>query len=373
MESNGANGSGPKIGQTYNNATIKPTQSYQFVPRSSIIGPKNMGNLNNAAEGAADKTRLRIFLVAPRGFCAGVKMAVECLDQIVSTHSGPIYAYHQIVHNNQVVMSFERRGVIFVDDIDRVPAGGTVVLSAHGVAPQVYQGARKLGLNVIDATCPLVMKVHLEARRFAAEGLSIVLIGHRGHDEVVGIEGEARGFVQVIESCEDIDRLHIPDPDRVAVLTQTTLSVDETKAMLAKLKSRFPNMRVPHKDDICYATQNRQEALRSVLPDSQLALILGSRNSSNAQRLREVARHLGVASYLIERPEQINLEWLTGVGSLALSSGASVPEELVTEILSWLAQRFALKIEDRVSKSETVSFVMPASVPGSPRLIPISD
>jgi 4-hydroxy-3-methylbut-2-en-1-yl diphosphate reductase len=321
--------------------------------------------------GVTDQPHIRIFLVAPRGFCAGVQMAVDCLDRVVSNRTESIYAYHQIVHNNHVVASFRRKGVIFVDDLDQVPIGGTVVLSAHGAAPQVYQTARQRSLNVIDATCPLVTKVHLEARRFAAEGFSIVLLGHPGHDEVVGIEGEAGDSIQTIESCEDIDQLRITDPERVAVLTQTTLSIDETRATIAKLKSRFPNIRIPYREDVCYATQNRQEALQSVLPDCQLAFIIGSSTSSNSQRLNELSHHLGVASYLIEGPEQIKPEWLTGVHSLALTAGASVPEELVTAVLQWLAERFALMIEERIVKAETVNFVLPVSALSGASAIPL--
>jgi 4-hydroxy-3-methylbut-2-en-1-yl diphosphate reductase len=300
-------------------------------------------------------------LVGPRGFCAGVQMAVACLGRVVSGRSGPVYAYHQIAHNNKVVDSFQRQGVVFVDSIDAIPTGSTVVLSAHGAAPQVYQDARHRNLHVVDATCPLVTKVHLEARRFASEGFSIVLIGHRGHDEVVGIEGEAPGVVQTIESLEEIDRLKIPDPDRVVALTQTTLSIDETRAMLAELKTRFPSLRVPPKEDVCYATQNRQEALRAVLSDSQLVIVLGSPTSSNSLRLRDLAQALGVASILIEGPEQINLDWLAGARSVALTAGASVPEEIVQELLEWLSKRFALKIEEKIFKTETVNFVLPAS------------
>jgi 4-hydroxy-3-methylbut-2-en-1-yl diphosphate reductase len=313
------------------------------------------------AEDVMTETHLRVFLVAPRGFCAGVQMAVDCLEQTVSGSSNPIYAYHRIVHNDVVVRSFQRRGVVFVDDIASVPEGGTVVLSAHGVAPNVYEKACKRKLHIVDATCPLVTKVHLEARQFATAGFSVVLLGHRGHDEVVGIEGEAPGRIQTIESCDEIDQLHIPDAGRVAVLTQTTLSVDETRVLLAELKSRFPNLRVPPKEDICYATQNRQEALRSVLENCQLALILGSGSSSNAQRLRELAIRLGVASHLIEGPEQIDLQWFTRVHSVALTAGASVPETQVEEVLSWLALHFDLQVDHKVVKTELVNFIRPAT------------
>jgi 4-hydroxy-3-methylbut-2-enyl diphosphate reductase len=294
-------------------------------------------------------------------------MAIDCLEQVVSRTPPPVYAYHQIVHNNIVVGSFQRRGVVFVDDINRVPVGSTVVLSAHGVAPRVHEQASKRKLRVIDATCPLVTKVHLEARRFAKEGVSVVLIGHRGHDEVVGIEGEVPGCIQTIESREEIDLLQIPDPDRVAALTQTTLSFEETRATLAELKSRFPKLRLPPKQDVCYATQNRQEALRAVLPQCQLALILGSRTSSNAQRLRELAVRLHVASLLIEEPEQIDHNWFAGVVSVALTAAASVPEEQVEAVLHWLTDNFVVEIEDRVVKTELVSFIRPVAAAGLSR------
>jgi 4-hydroxy-3-methylbut-2-en-1-yl diphosphate reductase len=315
-----------------------------------------------------DGPRLRILLVAPRGFCAGVQMAVACLDQVVSNFPPPIYAYHRIVHNKGVADSFERRGVVFVDDIDEVPRGGTVVLSAHGVAPQIREAARKRGLNVIDATCPLVTKVHLEARRFAAEGFSIILIGHRGHDEVLGIEGEAPGAIQTIESREEVARLHFADPERVAVLTQTTLSVDETRATLAELRSRFPLVRLPNKEDICYATQNRQEALRSVLANCQLALSLGSSASSNAQRLKELPERFGVASHLIETAEEMKVEWFVGVHCLALTAGASVPEGAVAAVLAWLEARFSVELDERVFREEKISFTLPISVLWAPRV-----
>jgi len=304
---------------------------------------------------------LAVLLVAPRGFCAGVRMAVECLEQIVATRAAPIYAFHQIVHNNSIVESFQLRGVVFVDDIDLVPHGATVVLSAHGVAPEIYSRAGARNLTVIDATCPLVMKVHLEARRFRKEGYSIVLIGHRGHDEVVGIQGEAQEAIQIVESVDGVETLHVPDPAKVAVLTQTTLSLDETKAIIAALKRRFPLLRLPHRDDVCYATQNRQQALRAALPESDLALVIGSRSSSNTQRLRELACEFGVPSYLIDGSRDIKLEWFRQAHSVLITAGASVPEHMVTEVMSWLSERFHLRVEERILKTEAVNFLLPVS------------
>jgi len=289
-------------------------------------------------------------------------MAVASLEQSLSSRATPLYAYHHIVHNSRVVESFQRRGVVFVDSLDPIPEGSTVVLSAHGVAPHVLHKALSRNLEIIDTTCPLVTKVHLEARRFASEAYSVVLIGHRGHDEVVGIEGEAPGLIQTIESPNEIDRLVIPDPDRVAVLTQTTLSIDETSAVIEALKSRFPKLRLPPKEDICYATQNRQEALRAILKECQIAIVLGSASSSNSQRLRELAEKVGVRSALVDQASQIDLTWFLGVRSAALTAGASVPEDLVEEILHWLGERFALKIEEKVFKRETVNFLLPVSL-----------
>jgi 4-hydroxy-3-methylbut-2-en-1-yl diphosphate reductase len=310
---------------------------------------------------------LDVLLVAPRGFCAGVRMAVDCLDQVVATRPGPIYAFHEIVHNTSIVESFQRRGVVFVEDIELIPSGATVVLSAHGVAPEIYSRARARNLSLVDATCPLVMKVHLEARRFQKEGYSIVLVGHRGHDEVVGIQGEAEHAIQIAESVAEVETLNVPDPSKVAVLTQTTLSLDETKAIIAALRRRFPLLRLPHKDDVCYATQNRQEALRAALPESDLALVIGSRSSSNTQRLKELASEYGVCSYLIDGPAEIKLDWFREAHSVLVTAGASVPERLVTEVMRWLSQRFHLHIEQRILKTEAVSFLLPLSALAAPR------
>ena len=313
-------------------------------------------------EAAPEKRSLAVLLIAPRGFCAGVQMAVNCLDHVVATLPGPIYAYHQIVHNNDVVASFELRGVVFVDDIESVPDGAVVVLSAHGVAPEIYSRAHARNLTVIDATCPLVMKVHLEARRFRDQGYSIVLVGHRGHDEVVGIQGEAEQVMQIVESVQEIEKLDVPDPEKVAVLTQTTLSLLETRTMIAALKRRFPLLRLPHKDDICYATQNRQEALLTALPQSDLALVIGSRSSSNTQRLWELSCEFGVRSYRINGPQEIKLEWFLDARSVLVTAGASVPESVVVEVLQWLRDRFLLHVEERALKKEVVNFLLPTSV-----------
>ena len=339
------------------------------VGKNEILSAAIMIASSTTSDIATGKRSLDVLLVAPRGFCAGVQMAVDCLNQIVASLSGPIYAYHQIVHNNYVVESFERRGVVFVDDVELVPAGAVVVLSAHGAAPDIYQRARARNLTVIDATCPLVMKVHLEARRFQKEGHSIVLIGHRGHDEVVGIQGEAEQVVQIVESVEEIERLDVPDPAKLAVLTQTTLSLDETRTMIAALKCRFPLLRLPHRDDVCYATQNRQEALRAALPESDLALVIGSPSSSNTQRLRDLSSEFGVRSYLVDTPQEIELEWFRDVHSVVVTAGASVPEDVVTDVVRWLADRFLTHVEERVLKTEAVNFLLPASALAAARAI----
>ena len=286
-------------------------------------------------------------------------MALEALEQTLSLFPPPVYCFHQIVHNRTVIARFEALGVIFVDAIEDVPEGATTVLSAHGVSPAVRLQAAARNLQVIDATCPLVTKVHNEARTFAARGFTVVLIGHRGHDEVVGVLGEAPAAIQVVESAEDIERLSVADPQRVAWVTQTTLSVDETQKLVRALRRRFPAIQGPAKEDICYATQNRQEAVRKLAEQADLVLVIGSTNSSNSQRLVEAARSCGVPAHLVEGPADIRPEWLTGVRTLALTAGASVPERLVNAALAWLKQRYEATIEYAPGRQELVHFPVP--------------
>ncbi len=305
---------------------------------------------------------MKILLAKPRGYCAGVEMAIECLEKALELFGSPLYVYHHIVHNTFLVEKFEKRGVIFVNDLDEIPFGSTVVYSAHGVAPEVYRLSRLRNLRVIDATCPLVTKVHSEARNFARAGYTILLIGHRGHDEVVGVMGEAPQEIVLLESEQGIDAAEVNDPNRVAYLTQTTLSVDDTQKIISALQRRFPNIEGPPKEDICYATQNRQDAVRTLSAESDLALVIGSRDSSNSQRLVEVARSNGIPAYLVDGPEEIDLTWFNGVSTVTVTAGASVPEELVVKTVEWLKLHFEASVEGRTLKQELVQFQLPKAV-----------
>ncbi|MEE2707566.1 MAG: 4-hydroxy-3-methylbut-2-enyl diphosphate reductase, partial [Planctomycetota bacterium] len=253
---------------------------------------------------------MKILLAAPRGFCAGVEMAIESLDLAIAAFGTPVYVYHEIVHNKYIVETFRDRGAIFVDDVAGVPEGATLLFSAHGVAPVVRRQAAARNLRAIDATCPLVTKVHLEAIKFAKEGRTIVLIGHEGHDEVIGTMGEAPEAIVLVETPEDVDRLQVTDPQHMAYLTQTTLSVDDANRVIDRLRQRFPDIVGPAKEDICYATQNRQEAVRELAAEVDVVLVLGSQNSSNSQRLAEISKECGVPAYLIDRADQIEASWL---------------------------------------------------------------
>lgn len=275
----------------------------------------------------------RILLASPRGFCAGVAFAIDVVDLALKAHGAPLFVRHAIVHNEWVVKSFEAKGVVFVEDLADVPEGMPVVFSAHGVSPAVRAEAAERRLTVIDATCPLVTKVHNEAKRFAAKGYWMIYIGHRGHVEAEGTMGEAPDRMTLVETPEEAATVEVPETDRLAVLTQTTLSVEEVQRTMEVLKARFPHLETPHKEDICYATTNRQAALRNLAKACDLVLIVGSRTSSNSNRLREVAESMGVTSYLINGPEEIHDEWLTRVRTLGISSGASTPEELVERVI----------------------------------------
>jgi 4-hydroxy-3-methylbut-2-enyl diphosphate reductase len=305
---------------------------------------------------------MRILLAAPRGFCAGVNMAIESLEFALQAFDPPIYVYHEIVHNRFVVERFRERGVVFVDDLQDVPQGATLLFSAHGVSPQIRRTAKERQLTAIDATCPLVTKVHLEALRFAREGYTILLIGHAGHDEVLGTMGEAPRATLLVQSVEDADRLKLAAHAKLAYLTQTTLSVDDANRIIRRLKARFPNLQGPPKKDICYATQNRQEAVRSLAGEADLALVVGSVNSSNSQRLREIAAERGIPSHLIDGPEDIDPGWFDGVQAVLLTAGASAPESLVQDCVRLLQSRFGAKVEARTIREERMRFALPRSL-----------
>jgi 4-hydroxy-3-methylbut-2-enyl diphosphate reductase len=302
---------------------------------------------------------VKVILANPRGFCAGVNMAIESLERALDLFGTPIYVYHEIVHNRPVVERFRRRGVVFVNDVSEVPEGATLLYSAHGVAPRVREEAAARRLRAIDATCPLVTKVHLEAVRFAREGYTIVLIGHEGHDEVLGTMGEAPGHILLVQDIPDVERLDLPADAKLAYLTQTTLSVDDAESIIAALRRRFPHAAGPSRDDICYATQNRQEAVKELAPEADLVLVLGSRNSSNSMRLAEIASDCGKPAYLIDGADEIADAWFSGRETVLITAGASAPEEVVAECVRYLKDRFGATAEDRTVREEHVSFPLP--------------
>ena len=302
----------------------------------------------------------RVLLAAPRGYCAGVDRAVQTVEKALELYGAPVYVRKQIVHNKHVVTSLEARGAIFVEENEEVPEGSIVIFSAHGVSPAVHASAAARQLKTIDATCPLVTKVHHEVKRFAREDLTILLIGHKGHEEVEGTAGEAPERVILVDGMEEIEHIKVPDENKVAWLSQTTLSVDETLDMVAALKKRFPNLMDPPSDDICYATQNRQVAIKQIAPQADLVLVVGSRNSSNSVRLVEVAKEYGAkASYLIDFASEADEKWLEGVEVIGVTSGASVPEILVKDLLEWLAARGFGNVETITATEENLTFAMP--------------
>ncbi|HVU89740.1 MAG TPA: 4-hydroxy-3-methylbut-2-enyl diphosphate reductase [Pirellulales bacterium] len=302
---------------------------------------------------------MRIILAAPRGFCAGVNMAIESLELAIKVYGTPIYVYHEIVHNKYVVERFRREGAVFVDYLEEVPEGATLLYSAHGVSPEIRRVAEERRLRTIDATCPLVTKVHLEAIRYAREGYTILLIGHEGHDEVIGTMGEAPESMLLVETPEDVDRLEVPNPERLAYLTQTTLSVDDANRIIERLRARFPHIANPPKEDICYATQNRQEAVKLLSHDANLVLVLGSQNSSNSQRLAELARESGVPAYLIDGSADIDLAWFQGNETVLITAGASAPELVVEDCVEFLRKRFGATVETSTVREEEVYFPLP--------------
>jgi 4-hydroxy-3-methylbut-2-en-1-yl diphosphate reductase len=303
-----------------------------------------------------------LLLLKPRGFCAGVVRAIDIVRIALEAFGPPIYVRKEIVHNRFVVEELQGKGAIFVDSVEEVPNGERVIYSAHGVSPEVREASKQRRLRVIDATCPLVTKVHVEAVKFAREGYSLVLIGHRDHDEVIGTLGEAPIVTQVVGSPAEVESLTVPDPDRVAYLTQTTLSLDETKDIIAALRSKFPNMTGPHAQDICYATENRQVAVKQVASDADLLLVVGSDNSSNSNRLVEVARNLGTSSHLIDSYRDIQPAWLEGVKTIALTAGASAPECLVEEVVKFLDSKGFNNVQELEVMPENVRFGLPPEI-----------
>ena len=304
----------------------------------------------------------KLLLAAPRGYCAGVDRAVQAVERALELYGPPVYVRKEIVHNKHVVEQLSERGAVFVDQETEVPEGETVVFSAHGVAPSVHANAGARRLQTIDATCPLVTKVHVEAKKFAAEGYTIVLIGHAGHEEVEGTMGEAPDDIVLIETEEDVEALEVEDPDRVAFISQTTLSVDETRAIILKLREKFPNITGPRTDDICYATTNRQMAVRQMAVECDLVLIIGSKNSSNSNRLVEVAHDHGADSYLIDNETQVQEEWLDGKRVVGISSGASAPEELVQRLVQFFRDRGTESVSEFEVVQENVRFMLPKEI-----------
>src|SRR3989454_5806669 len=305
---------------------------------------------------------MKIILANPRGFCAGVDMAIDVVDEVLRLRGAPVYVFHEIVHNRHVVEDFERRGGTFINEIDEVPPGGLVVYSAHGISPAVRGQSKARRLVEVDATCPLVTKVHLEVLKFAREGYTIVFIGHAKHDEAIGTVGEAPESIVVVESPEDVARLRVPDEDKLAYVTQTTLSASDAERIIAALKARFPNIKGPPKEDICYATTNRQSAVTRFAPEADLVLVVGSKNSSNSQRLVDRAREAGKPAYLIDDVSELDPAWLAGAKTVFVTSGASAPDRLVQGLLSRLRGEFGAEVEERTLLEEDVTFAPPKSL-----------
>jgi len=304
----------------------------------------------------------KIILLRPRGFCAGVVRAIDVVKIALDLYGAPIYVRKEIVHNKHVVDELREAGAIFVEELEEVPTGARLIFSAHGVSPAVWAQARERNLKVIDATCPLVTKVHLEAKKFAKRGYSIVLIGHKDHDEVIGTLGEAPEATILVSTVEDVNRLNISDPDHVSFITQTTLSLDETQDIVARLKERFPKIQGPAAQDICYATENRQLAVKAVVPLCELLLVVGSQNSSNSRRLVEVCEKMGVPAYLIDDLKEVKPEWLAGIQTVAVTAGASAPENLVEELIGSLQGRGFDELEEMEIKEEDVRFNLPSEL-----------
>jgi 4-hydroxy-3-methylbut-2-en-1-yl diphosphate reductase len=315
----------------------------------------------------------KIILLRPRGFCAGVVRAIDVVKIVLNLYGAPVYVRKEIVHNRHVVEELRQAGAIFVEELREVPEGARVIFSAHGVSPAVREEAKHRNLQVIDATCPLVTKVHLEAVRFARQGYSIVLIGHAGHDEVIGTLGEAPQSTFLVSTVEDADKLNVKDPEKMAYLTQTTLSLDETRDIVQRLEQRFPLIKGPKTQDICYATENRQLGVKAVVPLTQVLLVVGSQNSSNSRRLVEVCQNEGVPAYLLDDSGEVNPKWLEGISTVAVTAGASAPENLVQELINSLKAKFGFEnLEEMELKEEDVRFHLPADLERSAlRLTPV--
>jgi len=305
---------------------------------------------------------MKIILAAPRGFCAGVNMAIQSLDLTLQKFGPPVYVYHEIVHNQFVVNEFKGKGAVFVNEIDEIPDGSTVLFSAHGVAPEIRNAAKSKNLHAFDATCPLVTKVHLEAIKYAKEGYTILLIGHEGHDEVIGTMGEAPEAIILVEDEDAVQNLSIPDHAKLAYLTQTTLSVDDANRIIDQLRKRFPDIESPPKEDICYATQNRQEAVRKLSESVDAVIILGSQNSSNSQRLRELGAENGTPAYLADGPQDLDPRCFDKQQTILISAGASAPESVVQATIQWLEDNFEGEVEERSVRKESVRFPLPKAL-----------
>jgi 4-hydroxy-3-methylbut-2-enyl diphosphate reductase len=306
-----------------------------------------------------DNVEMEVLLANPRGFCAGVERAIEIVERALESRGAPIYVRHEIVHNKSVVENLRAKGAVFVEELDEVPAGATVIFSAHGVAKAVQAEAERRGLQVFDATCPLVTKVHVEVAKMLRSGFEIVMIGHRGHPEAEGTMGQATEGMHLVESVADVARLNVKDPEKLAYVTQTTLSVDDAAKVVAALKARFPAIRGPKRDDICYATQNRQDAVKFMAPQCDLVLVVGSHNSSNSNRLREVAEHIGAEAYMVDSAADLKPEWLAGKRRIGVTAGASAPEVLVNELIERLTQLGARKVRPLEGAAEHVVFTLP--------------
>ena len=303
-----------------------------------------------------------MLLANPRGFCAGVDRAIAVVDQLLDQHGGPIYVRKEIGHNRQVVERRRARGAVFVEEVDETPEGSILVFSAHGISPEVRRKAAERRLRVVDATCPLVSKVHYEAKKFASAGLHVLLIGHADHDEVIGTMGEIPGQITLVEDVEAVEHVSVPDPDRVAVITQTTLSVDETRDIMDAVRRKFPNVRTPARDDICYATQNRQDAVRDLAQQCDVMIVVGSPNSSNSLRLRELAQQLGSKGYLVDHPDQLQRDWVEGAQRVGVTAGASSPENLTQAIVARLREFGTFEIEEFGEPEPEIIFTMPREI-----------
>ena len=305
---------------------------------------------------------MKVLLAQPRGFCAGVERAIQTVERALALHGAPIYVRHEIVHNKSVVAELRAKGAVFVDELDEVPTGATVIFSAHGVSKAIQAEADRRGLRVFDATCPLVTKVHVEVARMLREGYEIVMIGHRGHPEAEGTMGQSAAGMHLVETLDDVAALEVAAPQRLAYVTQTTLSVDDAKSMVAALKARFPTIRGPKRDDICYATQNRQDAVKLMAPQCDVVIVVGSPNSSNSNRLREVAEHMGAQAYMVDRAADLRPEWVAGKRRVGVTAGASAPEVLVQEVISKLRGLGAGSVEALPGVVEKVVFTLPRAL-----------